>query len=40
MLTRLHMKIQTNSADDSSVLVMNDGYLEHIRLNPVHSRRR
>lgn len=27
MLTRLHMKIHTNSRDENSVLVMNDGYL-------------
>lgn len=27
MLTRLHMKIHTNSKDENSVLIMNDGYL-------------
>ena len=43
MLTRLHMKIQTNSADDSSVLVMNDGYLVAILVrldDPIHGTAR
>lgn len=43
MLTRLHMKIQTNSADDNSVLVMHDGYLVAILVrldDPVHGNAR
>ena len=39
MISRLHMKIKTNSKDENSVLVLNDGYLVAIvvRLDdPMH----